>query len=508
MLATMALLILSAQVRLIQSSNSAVRPCLDMLLTVHQGASQAPPATSDAAESGAIPQTGSVINASGDAHLTNGVVGATGGTDHHFDSGSEVVHPADGAPAIDGQEGQGGATADALETEAAEIALTINPLSEEDKVASVDKGSEDFQVEGTLTQFDDPSGARADVVIVTPTHTIECHMSKLTSVSFFKEIAEAAKAQDPPPAEPIRYQFVVVGGESWSIQPLSNHVSITIPRSRWDTNADMYGQQPTVETRAWESLNDESKQAIFEELDLFLKISYGKRPAMQKYADLDELYTTMKAFGMDVATMNEIVSACLAKAKPQLGEDIVEYPAVFLSIAHGLGNRKLYLDALSHVIGRMVFHNMTWDAITVHYPELADMETIATKYSTALKKRIETLIELMGKFVWPSISSTFTAESKREHFAKVRDPSPDMIRPELTMAELINAMKAYRGYMSNELGRNGRGGGYTTLSGRDAHGGNKKLDYFTELPIKENDDDEHDAGVPYAEFTSDFEHLT
>ena len=228
---------------------------------------------------------------------------------------------------------------------------------------------------------------------------------------------------------------------------------------------------------------------------------------MQNYADLDELYTTLKAFGMDVASINDIISACLAKAKPELGKDIIEYPAAFLSIAHALGNRTLYLDAFSHIVGRMVFHNMTWDSVTTHYAELADMETIATKYSAALKKRIETLIELMGKFIWPSISSTFTTQSKREHFAEVRDPSPNMIRPELTMADLINAMKAYRAYMSNELGRNGRGGGYTTLSGRDAQGGHRKLDYFTELPIKEHDDDEHDAGVPFAEFTADFEHL-
>ena len=213
-----------------------------MVLTVRQDASQAPLPTGDATATsasqpadpaglGATPQAGGVTNASGDAHQINGIADATGGTDHHFDSGSEVVHPADGAPAIDGQEGQGGATTDTLETEAAEITLTINSLSEEDKLASIDKGLEEFQVEGTLTQFDDPSGVKADVAIITPTHTIECHMSKLASVSFFKEIAEAAHAQDPPPAEPIRYQFVVVGGETWSIQPLSNHVSITTPRS-------------------------------------------------------------------------------------------------------------------------------------------------------------------------------------------------------------------------------------------------------------------------------------
>ena len=251
-----------------------------------------------------------------------------------------------------------------------------------------------------------------------------------------------------------------------------------------------------------------TKDAIFNELDLFLKISYGKRPAVTSYAELDEMYITLKAFGMDVPSMNEIISACLAKAKPELGNDIVEYPAAFLVIAQAIGNRKLYLDSFSHVVGRMVFHNMTWDAITAHYPDLADMEAIATKYSSALKSRVEALIALMGKFIWPSIVQTFTAESKRGAFAGIRDPTPEMIRPELTMAGLIDGMKAYRSYMSNELGRNGRGGGYTTLSGRDAQGGHRKLDFFTELPIKEHDDDENDVGIPFAEFTADFEHLT
>ncbi|MCJ1476665.1 hypothetical protein MMC13_005333 [Lambiella insularis] len=162
--------------------------------------------------------------------------------------------------------------------------------------------------------------------------------------------------------------------------------------------------------------------------------------------------------------MNETISACLAKAKPELGNDIVEYPAAFLEIVQAIGNRKLYLDSLSH---------LAWK--------------LSLKYSAALKNRVEALIALMGEFIWPSIV---------------------MIRPELTVAELIAGMKAYRSYLSNELGRNGRGGGYTTLSGRDAQGGHKKLDYFTELPIKEHDDDEHDVGVLFAEFTADFEYLT
>ncbi|MCJ1287938.1 hypothetical protein MMC26_007290, partial [Xylographa opegraphella] len=222
--------------------------------------------------------------------------------------------------------------------------------------------------------------------------------------------------------------------------------------------------RPTDETRVWDTLNDTSKEAIFDELDLFLKISYGKRPAIATYAGLDETYTILKAFGMDIPSTDGIISACLTKAKPGLGNDIVEYPAAFLAIAQAIGNRQLYLDSFSHVIGSMVFHNMTWGAITKHYPELAAMEPIATKYSSAPKGRVEALIALMRKFIWPSIVQTFTAESKRGLFAEMRDPSSNMIRPELTMAELIGAMKAYKSYMSNELGRNGRGGGYTTLS--------------------------------------------
>ncbi|MCJ1389759.1 hypothetical protein MMC18_002616 [Xylographa bjoerkii] len=422
------------------------------------------------------------------SHLTNGTAEASGTADPMVDTSSEVALQTDNVPQANGQEGQSGAKNDALAEEAAEISLLITPLSQEDKVAAIDKDTSEFLVEGTLTKFDDPTGAAPDVAIITPTHTFECHMSKLASVTFFKEVDEAARAEDPPLSQPIRYQFVVVGGETWSIQPLANH--------------------PTDETRAWDTLNDASKEAIFNELDLFLKISYGKRPAIASYAEIDEIYSTLKAFGTDVPSMNNIISACLAKAKPELGNDIVEYPAAFLEIAQAIGNRQLYLDSLSHVVGRMVFHNLTWDNITTHYPNLAGMEAIATKYSAALKSRIEALIALMGKFIWPSIVQTFTAETEQGKFAEIRDPKPSMIRPELTMAELIAGMKAYRSCMSIELGRNGRGGGYTALSGRDAQGGHKKLDYFTAMPIKEHDDNEQDVGISFAEFTADFEHLT
>ena len=210
---------------------------------------------------------------------------------------------------------------------------------------------------------------------------------------------------------------------------------------------------------------------------------------------------------MEASAINDVVSTGITGEKPKLGNDIVEYPAAFLDIAVAIGNRKLYLDAFCHVIGRMVFHNVTWDAISVHYPELASLEPLATKYSAALKGRIQYLITLMSKFVWPSISQTFTTESKRSIFMEVRDPVPEQIRPELSMAELITTMKVYRDYLSNELGHNGRGGGFIEISGRDAQGARKKLDYFTELPIKEHDDDENDPAVPYAEFVSDFEHL-
>jgi hypothetical protein len=79
-----------------------------------------------------------------------------------------------------------------------------------------------------------------------------------------------------------------------------------------------------------------------------------------------------------------------------------------------------------------------------------------------------------------------------------------MIRGDLSLGQLIQAMKCYRDYLSEELGRNGRGGSYTNLSGRDAEGGRKKFDWFTELPIAEEDAEEGDPGVPFDEFTSDF----
>ena len=115
---------------------------------------------------------------------------------------------------------------DTFAEEAVEISLVITALSQEDQIAAIDKDTGEFQVEGILAKFDDPSGAAPDVAIITPTHTFECHMSKLVSVLFFKEVQDAAQTEDPSPPQPVHYQFVVVGGETWSIQPLANHVRI------------------------------------------------------------------------------------------------------------------------------------------------------------------------------------------------------------------------------------------------------------------------------------------